>query len=84
LLSQLSRGVTGYKLYTDEDLDRWAFLRTVDATQTDTFGAPVVEDFKGIAVKDGDDEAGVICRQSGTREKKVEEYGSGCEHGTSC
>ena len=39
---------------------RLAFPWTVDATQADTFGAPVVEDFKGIAVKDGDDEAGEV------------------------
>jgi len=68
----LSRGVTGYKLYTDEDLERWALLRTVDATQTDTFGAPVVEDFKGIVVKDGDDEAGEI-REGGIGENKEDD-----------
>jgi hypothetical protein len=33
------------------------FLWTVDATQTDTFGVSVVEDFDSIAIKDGDDEA---------------------------
>jgi hypothetical protein len=54
---------------------RLTFLWTVDATQTDAFGAPVVEDFNDIAVKDGDDEAGVVCRQSSGGEKDVKEYG---------
>ena len=34
-----------------------ALLWTVDATQTDTFGVSVVEDFDSIAIKDGDDKA---------------------------
>ena len=54
---------------------RLTFLWTVDATQTDAFGAPVVEDFNDIAVKDGDHEAGVVCRQSSAGEKDVKEYG---------
>jgi hypothetical protein len=35
----------------------------------------VVQDFDGIAVKDGDNEAGVICRKSGTGEKNEKERG---------
>jgi hypothetical protein len=31
-----------------------AFLRAVDATEADTFGALVVQDFDGVAVEDGD------------------------------
>jgi hypothetical protein len=50
-------------------------LWTVDATQTDTFGVSVVEDFDSIAIKDGDDEARVICRKSSTGEKEVKECG---------
>jgi len=30
-----------------------------------------MQDFDGIAVKDGDDKAGVICRKRGTGEKNV-------------
>jgi hypothetical protein len=33
------------------------FLRAVDAVEADTFGAVVVQDFDGVAVEDGDDEA---------------------------
>jgi hypothetical protein len=32
-----------------------AFLRTVDAVQSDAFGAGVVQDFDGITVEDADD-----------------------------
>jgi hypothetical protein len=35
-----------------------AFLRTVDATQSDTLRVLVVQDFEGVAVEDGDDGAG--------------------------
>jgi len=31
-----------------------AFLRAVDAVESDTFSAVVVQDFDGVAVKDGD------------------------------
>jgi hypothetical protein len=34
-----------------------AFLRTDDATESDTFRMGVVQDFNGIAVEDGDDGA---------------------------
>jgi hypothetical protein len=47
---------------------RLAFLWTIDANQTDTFEAPVVEDFKGIAVKDGDDEAREVGGENGRGE----------------
>jgi hypothetical protein len=30
-------------------------LRAVDATETDTFRASVVQDFDGVSVEDGDD-----------------------------
>jgi len=63
---------------------RLTFLWTIDATQTDTFGVPVVEDFNDIAVKDGDDEAGVIRRQSGAGQKDVKEYGHDNKHRTPC
>jgi len=39
-----------------------AFLRTVDAAEADTLRAGVVQNFDGVAVKDGDDEAGTITR----------------------
>ncbi len=35
-----------------------AFLRAVDAAQTDTFRVSVVQDFDGVAVEDGNDGAG--------------------------
>ena len=60
------------------------FLWAVNAAETDTFGVSVVEDFDGIAVKDGDDEAGEICRKRGTGEKDVQEYGHDNKHRTSC
>ena len=63
---------------------RLTFLRTVDATQTEPFGVLLVQDVKSIAVKDGDDEAGVICRKSGTGEKDINECGYDTKHRTSC
>jgi hypothetical protein len=44
---------------------RLTLLRTVDATEADTFGVSVVEDFAGIAVEDGDDGAGEVQREYG-------------------
>jgi len=61
---------------------RLTLLRAVDATQTDTFGVLLVQDVKSIAVKDGDDEDGVICRKSSTGEKEVKECGHEYEHRT--
>jgi hypothetical protein len=37
-----------------------AFLRTVDATETDAFRVLVVQDFECVAVEDGDDSASEI------------------------
>lgn len=37
-----------------------AFLRAVDATQTDTFWVVVVQDFDGVDVEDGDNGAGEV------------------------
>ena len=37
-----------------------AFLRTVDAAESDTFRVVVVQDFDGVAVEDGHDLAGEI------------------------
>jgi hypothetical protein len=36
------------------------FLWAINATQADTFGAVVVQDFDGVAVEDGDDGAGKV------------------------
>jgi hypothetical protein len=36
----------------------WALLAAVDAAEADRFGVLVVQDFNGVAVKDGDDGAG--------------------------
>jgi hypothetical protein len=41
-----------------------ALLRAITATQADTFGAVVVQDFEGVAVEDPDDEA-MTFRDSG-------------------
>ena len=38
--------------------ERLAFLRAVDPAEADTFSVVTVEDFEGIAVKDGDDFSG--------------------------
>jgi hypothetical protein len=35
-----------------------AFLRAVDAAESDAFRVVVVQDFDGVAVEDGDDGAG--------------------------
>jgi hypothetical protein len=37
-----------------------AFLRAVDAAETDTLRVGVVQDFDGVAVEDGDDGAGEV------------------------
>jgi hypothetical protein len=37
-----------------------AFLWAVDAVEPDAFGVGVVQDFDGVAVKDGDDGAGEV------------------------
>lgn len=37
-----------------------AFLRTVDAAQSDAFRALIVQHFEGVAVEDGDDGAGEV------------------------
>lgn len=37
-----------------------AFLRAVDAIQSDTFRAVMVQDFESVAVEDGDDLAGEV------------------------
>ncbi len=59
-------------------------LRAVNAAETDTFRVSVVEDFNDIAVKDGDDEAGVICRKRGTGEKDAKECGHDNKHRPLC
>ena len=47
-----------------------AFLRAVDAAETDAWGVVVVKDFDGIAVQDGDDGAGEIgCLDLAEKEK---------------
>ncbi len=48
-----------------------AFLRAIDPAEADAFRVLVVQDFDGVAVEDGDDEAGEICHNSGTGEKDV-------------
>jgi len=40
-----------------------AFLRAVDATETDAFRVLVVQDFDGVAIEDGDDGAGKLCSE---------------------
>ena len=45
---------------------RLVFLRAIDPAEADAFRVLVVEDFEGIAVEDGDDEA-MILRDSGGR-----------------
>jgi hypothetical protein len=42
-----------------------AFLRTVDAGETDTFSFSIVQDFEGVAVEDRDDAAGEVRREYG-------------------
>jgi hypothetical protein len=41
-----------------------AFLRAVDATESDAFGVVVVQDFEGVAVEDGNYRTGDVCRES--------------------
>jgi hypothetical protein len=42
-----------------------AFLRAVDATETDAFRVSAVQDIDGVAVEDGDDGAGEVQREYG-------------------
>jgi hypothetical protein len=49
-----------------------AFLRAINTTQADTFGAVVVQDFDGVAIEDGDDEAGEVSNGSGGGEQEQE------------
>jgi len=44
-----------------------ALLWAIDATETDTFRAVIVQDFEGVAVEDGDDGTGEIRRKYGAR-----------------
>ena len=44
-----------------------AFLRAVDATETDAFRALVVQNFESVAVKDSDDGAGEVGGESRDR-----------------
>ena len=60
-----------------------AFLLTVDALESDTFGVFVVQDFDGVAFEDEDDGAGEIFRDSGTGEQEREESGPDGDHDTS-
>ena len=57
-----------------------AFLLTVDALESDTFGVFVVQDSDGVAFEDGDDGAGKIFRDSGTGEQEGEETGPEGDH----
>jgi hypothetical protein len=38
--------------------ERLAFFRAVDATEPDSFGVLIMQDFDRVAVEDGDDRAG--------------------------
>ena len=37
-----------------------ALLRAINAAETDTFSAVVVQDFEGVSVEDGDDGTGEV------------------------
>ena len=54
--------------------------RKTTAILADTFRALAVQNFDGVAVEDGDDGAGVICRQSGAGQKEVKDYGDDDTH----
>ena len=56
----------------------------VDATQADTLRVGVVQDFDGVAVEDGNDGAGVICRKRATGEKDAKECGHDNNHRPLC
>jgi hypothetical protein len=58
--------------------------RAINAVETDTFCMVVVQDFEGIAVEDGNDGVGEICRDSGLGWKDIEECSPNCEHGPTC
>jgi hypothetical protein len=60
------------------------FLKAIDSAETDAFRVLVVQDFEGVAVEDGDDEAGEICRKSGTGEKEGKECCHDNKHRSSC
>jgi hypothetical protein len=47
-----------------------AFLWAINATQADSVGAVVVQDFDGVAVEDGDDEASEVSNGSGGGEQE--------------
>jgi hypothetical protein len=48
------------------------FLWAINATQADTFGAVVVQDFDGVAVENGYDEAREVSNGSGGAEQEQE------------
>jgi hypothetical protein len=55
----LWHGVTAYKFYTHQDLERVAFLRAINPVEADTFRVSVVQDFDGVAIEDGN---GLACK----------------------
>jgi hypothetical protein len=61
-----------------------AFLLAVDAVESNKLRPLVVQDFDSIAVEDGDDGAGEICRDSGAGKQKVEECSPDGEYGATC
>lgn len=65
---------------TKADVACLAFLRAVDPVEADTFGALIVQHFNGVAVEDGDDAAGEICRDGSAGEKDMEECCPECDH----
>jgi hypothetical protein len=48
-----------------------AFFRTVDAAETDAFSMVTVQDFDGVAIKNGDDSSSVV----GSKDNSWDEHG---------
>jgi hypothetical protein len=58
-----------------------AFLRPVDAVESDVFGVLVVQDFEGVAIEDGDDGASQLSCKDRTGKQEREEDNPETSHG---
>jgi hypothetical protein len=60
------------------------FFGVVGTAGGDAFRVLNVQDFEGVAIEDGDDGSGEVCRDSGAREQKVTECSPDGKHGATC
>jgi len=60
------------------------FWVSLGLREADAFRVLNVQDFEGVAIEDGDDGSGEVCRDSGAGEQKVTECSPDGEHGATC